>query len=221
MVSVNAYVIPSILAPQDLHLFQCYTFTMKKYIAELLGTFALTLVVGLSLSGIFPIPTPVLAALTLGLFVYSIGHISGTHINPAVTIGAWSIKKISTKDGLIYIVSQCIGAALALLIVTFTVGAPVVSLSDTWMIALAELVGTFFFTFSIASVVYGKTSSTMSGVVIGGSLLLGITVAALLGSNGVLNPAVAFGIGSFGLAYIFAPIVGSVLGMQVYKHLAA
>jgi glycerol uptake facilitator-like aquaporin len=89
------------------------------------------------------------------------------------------------------------------------------------MIAFAELLGTFFFTFGIASVVYGKTPSAMSGVVVGGSLLLGISIAALLGSNGVLNPAVAFGIGSFGFAYVFGPIVGSILGMQAYKYLAA
>lgn len=54
---------------------------MKKYIAEGLGTATLTLVVGLSLKVGFPIVTPILAALVLGLFVYSIGHISVTHIN--------------------------------------------------------------------------------------------------------------------------------------------
>lgn len=70
---------------------------MNKYIAEAIGTFALTLAVGLSLAGEFPVSTPILAALTLGLFVYSVGHLSGTHLNPAVTIGAWSIKKFLMK----------------------------------------------------------------------------------------------------------------------------
>ncbi len=194
---------------------------MKKYIAEALGTFALALVVALSLVGTFPLPTPLLAGLTLGLFVYSIGHISGTHINPAVTIGAWSIKKISTNDAVLYIIAQLIGATLALALVAGTVGMPAVTVSNSWAVMLAECIGTFFFTFGIASVIYGKTPSQLSGVVVGGSLLLGITFAALLGSNGVLNPAVAFGIGSLSLAYVFAPIVGSVLGMQAYKHLAS
>lgn len=193
---------------------------MKKYMAEALGTFTLALVVALSIVGKFPVATPILAGLTLGLFVYSIGHISGTHINPAVTIGAWSIKKISNKDALSYIVSQFTGAAVALYVVTLTIGAPVLIVSDTWTVAFAEALGTFFFTFGIASVIYGKTPSQLSGVVVGGSLMLGITIAALIGSNGVLNPAVALGIGSFSLVYLFAPIVGSVLGMQAYKYLA-
>jgi glycerol uptake facilitator-like aquaporin len=193
---------------------------MKKYIVEALGTFTLSLVVALSLVGTFPVPTPVLAALVLGLFVYSVGHISGTHINPAVTIGAWSIKKIESKDAILYIVSQCIGAGLALLLVSSTVGMPVLIATNTWVVTIAEILSTFFFTFGIASVIYGKTPSQLSGVVVGGSLLLGITIAVLLGSNGVLNPAVAFGIGSLSLVYILGPIVGSVLGMQAYKYLA-
>ncbi len=192
---------------------------MKTYITETIGTFALTLVVALSLAGSFPISTPVLAALTLGLFVYSVGHISGTHINPAVTIGLWSIRKISTKNALGYILAQFVGAALASGLVVKTVGLATLTVGNTSAVFWAELIGTAFFAFGIASVVYEKVSSALSGVVVGGSLLLGIALAALLGSNGVLNPAVAFGIGSFNLLYILGPIIGSVVGMQVYNKI--
>ncbi len=192
---------------------------MKKYVVEALGTGALTLAVGLSLAGEFPVATPLLAALTLGLFVYTVGHISGTHINPAVTIGAWSIGKIDSQTAAFYVAAQAIGAGVAMALMQNFVEMAELTIASTGTIGLAEFLGTFFFTFGIASVVYGKTPSGLSGVVVGGSRLLGIAIAAGLGSNGVLNPAVAFGIGSFGLMYIIGPILGAVCGMQVYKRL--
>ncbi|OHA19833.1 MAG: hypothetical protein A2836_01640 [Candidatus Taylorbacteria bacterium RIFCSPHIGHO2_01_FULL_45_63] len=193
---------------------------MKKYVAECVGTFALTLTVALSLSGTFPVSTPVLAGLVLMLFVYSIGSISGTHINPAVTVGVWSIGKIKPADAIGYLVAQFLGAWIAMLIVKAALPTVATLVIGTGVkIGIAEALGMFFFTFGITSVIYGKTPKDISGVVVGGSLLLGITIAALLGSNGMLNPAVAFGINSFGLMYVLGPLVGSVLGMMVYKHL--
>lgn len=193
---------------------------IKIYIAEALGTFTLTLAVALSLAGSFPLATPILAALVLGLFVYTIGHVSGTHINPAVTIGAWSIGKIATLPAVFYIIAQFVGATLALVLAKSMLTPLALVVSDTSRIALAEAIGMALFTFGIASMVYGKTPGTLSGVVVGTSLLGGIALASLLGSNGVLNPAVALGIGSFNLMYIAGPILGSVIGMQLYKILA-
>jgi len=193
---------------------------MKKYIAEALGTGTLTLVVGLSLAGVFPISTPILAGLVVGLFVYSVGAISGAHFNPAVSIGLWSLKKIEGKEVIGYIIAQFIGAAVAMFIVSSTVGRPDLDVASSLPIFAAELVGIFFLIFGIASFVYGNTSKDMSGIVVGGSLVLGITIASLLGSNGVLNPAVALGVGSFNLVYILGPIAGSLLGAHTYRFLS-
>lgn len=192
---------------------------MNKYIAEVIGTFALTLAVGLSLAGEFPVSTPILAAVTLGLFVYSVGHLSGTHLNPAVTIGAWSIKKISTEDAIGYLIAQFFGAAGALTLIASMVQPAALTVSNDLMIGVAEAIGALFFTFGIASVMYGKTPHQLSGIMVGGSLLLGIAFAMLLGSNGLINPAVALGVKSFNLMYILGPIVGSIAGMQAYKYL--
>ncbi len=194
---------------------------VKKYLAEALGAFTLTLVVALSIAVPFPVPTPLLAGLVLGLFVYTIGHLSGSHINPAVTIGLWSIKKITAGQAALYIIFQLAGAWAAGILVSSVVGITPLTVSGDFIIGFAEALGTFFFTFGIASVVYGKVSDVMSGIVIGGSLFLGIVVAVTLSSNGVLNPAVAMGIGSFNVMYLLGPIVGCVAGMQAYKYLCS
>jgi len=193
---------------------------MKKLIAELLGTFALTFAVGLSLAGVLPVATPIIAALTLGLFVYTIGHISGAHLNPAVTIGVWSIRRIGPRDALAYIAAQLVGASVALLAVHALVPEFAVTPPAGMAAFGGEILGAFFFVFGIAAVVHNKISPNLSGVVIGFSLFLGISLASVL-SGGVLNPAVALGIGSFSLPYILGPLVGAVLAMGVFRFLSS
>lgn len=197
---------------------------MKKYIAEFIGTFGLTAAVMGSIAMQGSLPTVLIAGITLGLFVATIGHISGAHINPAVTIGVWSLKKISATDALLYIIAQFAGAALAILVGKF--GGLATSASQiafAWPAFVAELIGTILFTFGIASVILAKhhegKGSGHAPFIIGGSLTLGTSIALGFGSNAVLNPAVAFGIGSFGLAYIIAPVIGSLAGMWIYKLL--
>lgn len=198
---------------------------MKKYLAELFGTFLLALVVGLSLRGVFPVPTPVLAALTLGLFVYTAGHISGAHINPAVTIGIWSLGKIKFKEAVIYIAAQFVGATLALYAIAalygnngFDLHLP---LAHGFSVAAAEFLGAVFFTFGIAAVVRGKVPADVTGLTIGGSLLLGLSVAASK-SVAIINPAVALSITGTSMsgAYLLAPVVGAVAGMNLYKFIS-
>ena len=194
---------------------------MKKYIAEAFGTFVLTFLVALSFSSPFPVSTPILAVLTVGLFVYAFWHISGGHINPAVTIGLWSIKKISSAEALKYIIAQFIGGGIACYIFLLTSGGTNIDLvlDNSVMVGVAELLGMLFYGFFIAAVVYGKTPNHFHGLIIAGALLLGITTSSLLGSNGLINPAVAFGIKSFNIMYLIGPLFGSVLGMQLYKYL--
>jgi len=191
----------------------------RAYVAELIGTATLTLSVLVTLSSGLALATPVAAGLTLALFVYTIGPISGSHINPAVTVGLWSIAKIKTDEAIKYILSQVVGAFLALQLVSL-LGLNIANVSavDSLAVGVAEALGAFFLVFGICSVVYGKVSDVASGIVIGGSLLLGITAAASF-SNGVLNPAVAIGIGSVSLTYLLAPLVGGVAAAKLYTWL--
>ena len=193
----------------------------RAYAAEAFGTFALTFGVLMSLLVQMPLATPLMAALVLMLFVYTLGPISGAHFNPAVTFGLWSVGKIKRDEALRYWVSQFLGAGLALAFVSGLTGIDVQFswLESAWQPALAELLGAFFLTFGVASVVYGRVSKDMSGLVIGGSLLFGI-LAAMGFSNGVLNPAVALGVNSLSLAYLLGPLAGGLLGAQFVNWLA-
>lgn len=193
----------------------------QKLIAEAFGTFALALAVLTSLSMETPIiATPVVAGLVLGLFVYTIGNKSGCHINPAVTIGLWSINKVKTIDAVKYIVAQLIGALLAFGLAAAALGTKSTGMAPESMVNfLAEAVGAVFFGFGIAAVVMGKVKDDIVGLVIGGSLLLGIIIAAGFGSMGVLNPAVALTLGVFNLSYVLGEIVGVTLGMNLYRRL--
>lgn len=196
----------------------------KKYLAEFVGTFALSFIVIAALAaGVSaPLVVPVIAALTLGLFVYTIGSVSGCHINPAVTLGLVSVKRITPTEAVMYIVAQIFGAAMAIAaakLFTLALPTPAVGVFDIRLF-MAEALGTAVFTFGIAAVVKEKVHASMSGVVVGGSLLLGVLFSSLAGASGILNPAVAFALNSVTLVYILAPIVGSVAGFKLSYYLA-
>lgn len=198
---------------------------MKKYIAEFIGTAVLSLAIIGSIVDGAGFVTLLTVGITLALLVATIGSISGAHVNPAVTLGLLSIKKIGWKEALIYIIAQFAGAALALILVRLHGTAlPAIDYSFSWVSIIAECIGALVFTFGIASIVLAGDSvkaDSRAPFVIGGSLTLGATIAVGLGSNAILNPAVAFGIGSLGLAYVIGPVVGAVAGMWLYKVLKA
>lgn len=188
-------------------------------IAEFIGTFMLAYAVLVSVNGSLSplIPTPIIAGLALGLAVLSIGKISGSHINPAVTIGLLSVRKISLKPALGYLVAQFAGAVAALAVLSLvmqgnTIG--VESSTSNWTIFFGELIGAAIFTFGVAAAVDQGLELFSTAALVGGSLLLGIIFASIV-SNGILNPAVAVTISSATWAYLTGPIIGAVIGMNL------
>lgn len=194
-------------------------FPARRYGAELVGTFLLTMAVAASGA----LPTPLTAGLTLMVLVYLLGPVSGAHINPAVTLGLYTLRKISFRHALGYIIAQLLGAFIASLLLAQMielVTAPPISGTEG---SIAELLGTFVLAFAVARVVLGHVTADTAGLTIGLALLLGITVASI-GSLGVINPAVSLGLGLFDPAtpgfgvnlvvYLLAPLVGGFLGAQ-------
>lgn len=191
-------------------------------LAEYIGTFMLAFAVLASINGVVGefIPLPVVAGFTLFLSVMTIGSISGSHINPGVTLGLWSLKKIDTVQALSYIIAQIAGAFSAAAVMnTFLDGAMLtVAAGDFDMrILFAEIVGMIIFTFGVAAAVLNEMDGVESAATVGGSLFLGIIFASVL-SNAVLNPAVAFAIDSVSVTYLLGPVIGGMLGMNLYSY---
>ncbi len=194
-------------------------------VAELLGTATLTMVVLAASKSAVGIPyfVAIAVGLTLALIVSMFGENSGAHVNPAVTLGMWTLKRITTVTALLYLAMQFAGAAIAMRLYEYLSARPLTSIAEKefgWPVVVAEIVGTMIFTLGIAAAVYQKFDSGRKALVIGGSLGLGILVAAV-GSNAGLNPAVALGIQSWSIAYVAGPIIGAVIGMNLYAYLFA
>lgn len=194
-------------------------------VAEFFGTALLTfsiLAVSRSAIGV-PYFVALGVGLTLALIVLMVGSVSGAHVNPAVTIGMWTIKKIKTLDAVLYIAAQFIGAVATYKLYEYLVGQTIQSIAPAkfdWRILVAEAVGTFVFTFGIAAAVFQKYTDGLKAATIGVALAIGIIVAGVA-SNGILNPAAALGVQSWDRAYVAGPIIGGIIGINLYVLLFA
>ena len=173
----------------------------------------------------------------VGLMVYAFGHISGAHINPAVTIPMMITKKISVQDGIGYIIFQLIGAVVAAFSlkailpeigakVNFgTQGGPSELLNSSIASGIAvEIILTFFLvTVIFLTAVHKKAAAGIHGISIGGMVfLLHIVGVPLTGAS--MNPARTFGpavvSGFWELHWIYwlAPIVGGIIAGVIMNY---
>ena len=220
----------------------------RKYLAELLGTFALVFIgsgsvcanyylvksgsPGFGLLGI---------AIAFGFVVvavaYSLGYISGAHINPAVTVSMVATRRIKVGVGVMYIASQIAGATFAgyLLKVLFPdalasvfLGTCVLGAGVTVTQAIVmEGVITFLLVFVVYATVFDKRSTpALAGLAIGFVVLFGVMVGGAI-SGGSMNPARVFGpamaSGHFANHYVWwiGPIIGGVIAGFTYDLLFA
>ena len=223
---------------------------MKRYISELLGTMVLVLFG----CGSAAIAGTVLGnlgiALAFGLSIvamaYVIGDISGCHINPAVSIGMWIDGRMETKDLILYIVFQCIGAIIGIAILAVIINsapdlggymttglgqngfgsASSVGLNAVGAI-IVEIILTFVFVFTVLGVTRSEKTSVVAGIVIGLTLafvhIMGIPLTGT-SVNPARSLAPALFLGGQALqqvwVFILAPIVGAVIAGLLYKGLA-
>ena len=192
-------------------------------LAEYFGTFMLAFAVLASLNGVLAsfIPTAVVAGFALFLAVLTIGGVSGAHINPGVTLGLYSLRKVNMETAVSYVVAQVAGAFSASAIMNVLLDAEVMTLTAGEFdsrVFLAEALGMLFFGMGVAAAVHHKYKGVDGAAVVGGSLFLGIMFASVL-SNGILNPAVAFSVESVSVTYLLAPVLGAAVGMHLYNYI--
>jgi aquaporin Z len=226
---------------------------LKKWVAELIGTFWLTFAgcgsavlaagfpkVGIGLHGV-----SLAFGLTVLTMAYSVGHISGCHLNPAVTVGLAAGGRFPAKDAPMYIVSQVTGAVLAAaLLNVIASGAPGFDLQAGFasngygehspggysLLAAftTELVLTGVFLFIIMGSTHGKAPAGFAPIAIG----LGLTLIHLVSipvTNTSVNPARSTGpalfVGGWALSQLWlfwvAPLLGGAAGGVLYRWLSA
>jgi len=220
---------------------------MKKYIAELIGTFALVLVgcgsAVIAGQHIGFLGIAFAFGLTVLAMVYAIGSISGCHINPAISVATLTAGKMHWKDTIFYIIAQCIGAIIAAgILLAIAKGQPGYSLAanglgqngfgahspDGYSLAacfLAEVVLTALFLFVIFGSISKEAPKGFAGLSIGLSLVLIHLVGIPITGTSVnparsLGPALFVGGAALSQLWLFwvAPLVGGIIAAILWKY---
>jgi glycerol uptake facilitator-like aquaporin len=188
-------------------------------LAEAAGTFVLVLVV-LNVSRYqLPFFTAIAAGVAIATFTGAFGKLSGANFNPAVTLGLFAIRKVTVFRAIGYLAAQAVAAYGAMRLYEYFVGHSLTNTTTPFHMSvfLAEFVGALVFSLGFVAVVVQKAGGIKASVTIGSALFLGMLVAGL-GSNGLLNPALALGVRAFDWNYFLGPVLGFGVGSLLYVY---
>ncbi len=219
---------------------------MKKYLAEMIGTMVLVLM-GCGAAVFAGATQPFASVGTLGVafafglsvvaMAYTIGKISGCHINPAITLGVFLSKKMSGKDAIMYIIFQVVGAIIGSAILyilakdsgstTTLTGANGFAEGSMLTAFIAELVFTFIFVLVVLGVTSKGAPNQFAGLAIGLALVL-VHIVCIPITGTSVNPARSIGPAIFDVIeggkalsqlwlFIVAPFLGAALSAIVWK----
>lgn len=203
------------------------TGTARKALAEAIATFLFVFsIIGAVNSG-SPL-TPLAIGLALAVLIYGTGHISGAHLNPAVSVGVFLRGGLSVVDLIAYIVAQFVGGAVAAL-VSFAVwpAAEKGMEIEVGPAFLVEALVTLALVWAVLNTATSKDTDGNSfyGLAIGGTVFVGAVAVGGI-SGGGFNPAVALGLsisGQFAWSnlwlYIVAPVVGAAIAALLFRLL--
>lgn len=223
---------------------------IKQYSAEVIGTAILVLggcgTAVLAANKVGVLGVALAFGLSLLIMAYVIGHISGSHINPAVTLGLASVGKFEWKKVPGYLIAQIIGGIIGgLIIYVIAVNTPgfIMSpqtfavngfgdLSPTGVglaaVFFTEIVMTALLVFAVASTTDKKFAPGFGGIAVGFMLAL-VHMISIPVDNTSVNPARSMGVAVFAggqamsqlWVFFVAPIIGGILGAWIYKQIAS
>ncbi|HYG83685.1 MAG TPA: aquaporin [Verrucomicrobiae bacterium] len=202
--------------------------------AEFIGTFLLAGVI-ITTSG-----QPLYIFLAIAALVAILGGISGAHLNPALTIGAAMVRRLTPLRALGYILAQIIGAMLAFITLSWLLGgvpdqpnavtgqmqqaelfkAAALTEGKEWYAFFAEILGASILGFAVAHALTEKRERFTSAFSVAGGLMIGLILA---GSTAILNPAVALSLQALKFelwpiaVHVIAPIIGAIIGFLIFK----
>jgi len=216
--------------------------TLRPLVAEFIGVFMLTfigagaIVLNTYRDGVIgPVGVALASGLAFAIAVTATMNISGGHINPAVTLGLWSVGRIGWKQAGLYVVAQLLGAVLASIALkglfpqmagqVAQLGTPRLATDTTFTQGiLVEAILTFFLAFAVMATVVDAAAPKVAGWAVGLAVAMGILAGGGI-TGAAMNPARAFGPALVSnawlshLVYWIGPILGAVAAMQVYERL--
>jgi MIP family channel proteins len=212
------------------------SYEWRRYITEALGTFALVAIgpgaaMVAAKTGAFGVPGIALAfGLVVTIVVAATGHLSGAHINPAVTIGFWSVRRFPSRDVLPYVTAQCIGAIAASAALAWILGpvgnfgatVPALTLGRSFAVEAGYSAILGFVIMAVAT--DERTPASVAPFAIGATVFAGALVTGPLTGGSFnparsLGPAVVGGIWTNHWLYWCAPIIGMIVSMRAYEML--
>jgi len=203
------------------------TGTVRNAVAEALATFlfVFAIISAVNSAGDF---APIAIGFALMVLIYATGHLSGAHLNPAVSLGAWLRGALRLGDMIAYWIAQLVGGALAAL-ASFAVfpKAEAAAKIEVGPAFLVEALFTFILVYVVLNVATSKDNDGNSfyGLAIGSVVVVGALSVGPV-SGGGFNPAVALGLsisGQFDWAnlwlYVLAPLIGGAVAALVFRLL--
>lgn len=207
---------------------------LSKLVAEFVGTYAIVFF-GCGSVAIFGayqpeamMFVPIVFGSIVAIMIYTLGHLSGAHFNPAVTIAFACVRHFPARQIPLYIIAQCAGAVVACIALSYCIPdiktlAPTVPIVPPLKAIVIEIILSFFLMFVVMGV---ATDTRAEGVMAGAAIGLIVAVDAFVGgplTGASMNPARSLGPALFDgqmkhlYIYIIGPVIGCVLAGYTYN----